>query len=231
MVRRQCSGWGSSPISASRAPQAARWCAPESMSTPSMSKMTATESSSRPPSRAAGEGSGVIGHELEEIPVGVAEVDGGAIDAAGASTRHGADLHGDSMGGQPVDGIADRTLPDEAEILGARHRCRRFGRNRLAGLVNIDHGAARHERGEAPLALPPLVHAKGLAAQHFAIECERRLEVLDDDDDVIEPTDHALFPLPSRERARVRVARRRRSLTWNPLTLTLSPEGRGNMFI
>src|SRR5881296_1372159 len=93
MVSRQCSGWGSSPISASRAPQAARWWAPESMSTPSMSKMTATGSSSRPPSRAGGEGSGVIGHELEEIPVGVAEIDGGAVDAAGASTLHGADLH------------------------------------------------------------------------------------------------------------------------------------------
>src|SRR4029450_9996991 len=109
------------------------------MSTPSMSKITASESSSRLPSRGARGGSGVIGHQLEEIPVGVAEVDGGAVDAAGAPALHGTDLDGGSMGGQPVDGIADRTLPDEAEILGARHRSRRFGRNRLAGLVTIDH--------------------------------------------------------------------------------------------
>src|SRR5258705_5505408 len=193
------------------------------MTTPSMSKRTATESLARPLWRVAEEGSGVIGHELEEIPVGVAEVDGGAVDAAGAPALHGADLDGDSMGGQPVDGIADRTLPDEAEIFGARHRCRRFGRNRLAGLVNIDHGAAGHERREAPLALPPLVHAERLAAQHLAIEGERRLEILDDDDDVIEPADHALFPLPSRERARVRVVRRQHSLTWKAPSPCPSP--------
>src|SRR4030095_16221700 len=186
------------------------------MSTPSMSKMTATESSSRPPVRAAGEGSGVIGHELEEIPVGVAEVDGGAVDATGAPPLHGADLDGDSVGGQPVDGVADGTLPDEAEIFGPHHRRHRFGSNGLAGLVNIDHGAPGHERREAPRALPPLVHAERLAAQHFAIEGERRLQVPYDDYNVIETADHALFPLPSRERARGGVVRRRAPLTWVP---------------
>src|SRR6266567_2585932 len=184
------------------------------MSTPSMSKMTAIASSPRPLPRAAEEGSGLIGHELEEISVGVAEVHGGAVDAAGAATFHRTDLDGHPVGGQPIYGVPDRALPDEAEVFGARHRRDGFGGNGPAGLVNIDHGAAGHERGEAPLALPPLVHAEGLAAQHLAIEGEGRLEVLDDDDDVIEPADHAFSPLPPRERARVRVARSRYSPTW-----------------
>src|SRR6266542_608121 len=160
------------------------------MSTPSMSKMTATASSPRPFPRAAGEGSGAIGHELEEISVGIAEVHGGAIDATGAATFYRTDLYGHPVGGQTIYGVPDRALPDEAEVFGACHRRHGFGGDGLAGLVNIDHGAAGHERREAPRTLPPLVHAEGLAAQHLAIEGEGRLEVLDDDDDVVEPADH-----------------------------------------
>jgi len=56
--------------------------------------------------------------------------------------------------------------------------------------MHVDHGPSRHEGGELALSLPPLVDAEGLAAEDLAVESERRLEILHDEDDVIERGDH-----------------------------------------
>src|SRR5262244_1101704 len=116
------------------------------MRTPSMSKTTAS----------------LIRHKLDEVPVGIAEVDGSAVDPARAATLDGTDLDGHSVRGQPLHGVLDGALPHEAEILGAGGGRGRLGIHGPARLVHVDHRAPRHQRGEATLALPPLVDAEGL---------------------------------------------------------------------
>src|SRR5215470_15858840 len=144
------------------------------MRTPSMSKTTAS----------------VIRHKLDEVPVGIAEVDGSAVDPTRAATLDGTDLDGHSVRGQPLHGVLDGALPHEAEILRPGSGHRRFGRHGPTHLVHVDHGAPRYQRGKATLALPPLVDAEGLAAQDLPVEGERRLEVLDDEDDMIQRGNH-----------------------------------------
>src|SRR5262249_42775330 len=135
------------------------------MRTPSMSKTTASII--------------VIRHELEEVPVGIAEVDGSAVDPACTAALDGTHLDGHSVRGQPLHDVLDAALPHEAEVLRAGGGHGRLGRHGRARLVHVDHGAPRHQRGEATLTLPPLVDAEGLEAQDLAVEGERRLEVLD----------------------------------------------------
>jgi len=122
---------------------------------------------------------GNVGDELEQCPVGVAEVHACAPPLRSAS-RHGPGFNANAMGFEVRDRLTDRAVPLETEVaVTGGYRYARDHRWPYARTVHVELLTA-DSVGDPPVDL------EDISAEHVSVEVVRTLEVADRDDDVVQ---------------------------------------------
>src|SRR6185437_6959979 len=126
----------------------------------------------------------VVFHDLDEIAVGIAEVDGDHR-PEGAEARHRPDLDGNPASGEMADDPGNGLLGDEAEISRADGRQRRLRLELVAGDVQIDLLAPEGYGGRSH----SFVGRHDTGADDARIEIECCLEIAHRQDEMIDAID------------------------------------------